>query len=61
MLQALSDEARDEDLVANDSEVSSPASLPAISLLSPKAMDMARHIIKFEKEHRTKAKVRHKD
>ncbi|XP_076587226.1 mRNA export factor GLE1 [Chaetodon auriga] len=55
--QALSDEAKDEDPVADVSEVSSPTSLPAISLLSPKAMDMERHILKFEKDRRAKAKM----
>lgn len=60
VLQALSDEARDEDLEADVSEVSSPASLPAISLLSPKAMELAGLIIKIEEETREKAKVRHK-
>uniref|UniRef100_A0A8C4EYH2 mRNA export factor GLE1 n=1 Tax=Dicentrarchus labrax TaxID=13489 RepID=A0A8C4EYH2_DICLA len=56
MLQALSDEARDED-PETDSEVSSPTSLPAISLLSPKAMETAGHILKFEAEQREKAKM----
>lgn len=59
MLQALSDEARDENTEADD--LSSPASLPAISLLSPKAMETAGRIIKFEQEQQEKAKVRHKD
>ncbi|XP_035513910.1 nucleoporin GLE1 [Morone saxatilis] len=54
--QALSDEARDED-PETDSEVSSPTSLPAISLLSPKAMETAGHILKFEAEQREKAKM----
>lgn len=59
MLQALSDEAMDDDPEADISQVSSPASLPAISLLSPKAMEMAGLIIKFEEGKREKAKVRY--
>ncbi|KAM9360177.1 mRNA export factor GLE1 [Symphorus nematophorus] len=55
--QALSDDVKDEDAEADFSEVSSPASLPAISLLSPKAMEMAGRIIKVEKEQREKAKM----
>lgn len=39
------------------SGVSSPTSLPAISLLSPKAMEMAGCIIKVQEEHREKAKL----
>lgn len=58
MLQAGSQEAKDEDPEVEISEVSSPASLPAISLLSPKAMEMAGRIIRFEEEQREKAKVR---
>lgn len=38
-------------------DVCSPASLPAISLLSPKAMETAGLIIKFEEEQREKAKL----
>uniref|UniRef100_A0A7N9AV14 mRNA export factor GLE1 n=1 Tax=Mastacembelus armatus TaxID=205130 RepID=A0A7N9AV14_9TELE len=38
-------------------EASSPATLPAMSLLSPKAMETAGHIIRFEEEHREKAKM----
>ncbi|XP_067428730.1 mRNA export factor GLE1 [Thunnus thynnus] len=56
-LQAGSHEAKDEDTEADVGEVSSPASLPAISLLSPKAMETAGRIIKFEEEQREKAKV----
>lgn len=55
--QCFSDEAKDDDPEADVSEVSSPASLPAISLLSPKAMEMAGRIIKFEERQREKAKV----
>ncbi|XP_040011955.1 nucleoporin GLE1 [Xiphias gladius] len=55
--QAVSDEAKDDDPEAGVSELSSPASLPAISLLSPKAMETAGRIIKFEEEHREKAKM----
>lgn len=61
MLQAVSDEAKDEDPEEDVSQVSSPASLPAISLLSPKAMETAGRILKFEEERREKAKVRHRD
>ncbi|XP_053182227.1 mRNA export factor GLE1 [Scomber japonicus] len=57
MLQAAINEAKAEDPEVDVSEVSSPASLPAISLLSPKAMDTAGRIIKFEEEQREKAKV----
>lgn len=39
-------------------ELSRPASPPAISLLSPKAMEMAGCIIKFQQQQREKAKVR---
>ncbi|XP_070760483.1 mRNA export factor GLE1 [Enoplosus armatus] len=46
-----------EQAKADVSDVSSPASLPAISLLSPKAMEMAGRIIKFEEEQREKAKM----
>ncbi|XP_038560361.1 nucleoporin GLE1 [Micropterus salmoides] len=55
--QAVSDNTKDEDPEAGVSEVSSPASLPTISLLSPKAMETAGLIIKFEDEQREKAKV----
>ncbi|XP_049435355.1 mRNA export factor GLE1 [Epinephelus fuscoguttatus] len=55
--QAVSDEAKDEDPEADVSEVSSPTSLPAISLLSPKAMETAGRILKFEEQQREKAKV----
>ncbi|XP_040898513.1 nucleoporin GLE1 [Toxotes jaculatrix] len=58
--QAVNDEAKDEDPEAGVSEVSSPASPPAIFLLSPKAMDTAGCIIKFEEEHREKAKMEHR-
>lgn len=34
---------------------------PTISLLSPKAVEMAGRIIKCEEEHREKAKVRQND
>ena len=59
MLQAVSDEARDEDPEEDVSEVSSPASLLSISLLSPKAMETAGQIIRFAAEQQDKAKVRH--
>lgn len=61
VLQALSDEAKDEFPEADVVDLSSPSSGPTISLLSPKAMEMAGRIIKFEQEQREKAKVRHKD
>lgn len=38
--------------------ISSPTSPPSISLLSPKAMEMAGCIIKYEKKQREKAQVR---
>lgn len=43
---------------ADVSEVSSPVSLPVISLLSPKAMETAGCIVRFEEKHREKAMVR---
>ncbi|XP_034452738.1 nucleoporin GLE1 [Hippoglossus hippoglossus] len=55
--QTLSDEAKDEDPETDDSEVSSPVPPPAISLLSPKAMEITSRIIKIEKEYREKAQV----
>ncbi|XP_070690606.1 mRNA export factor GLE1 [Pempheris klunzingeri] len=55
--QTLGDETTDEDGGSDAGEVSSPASLPAISLLSPKAMDTAGRIIRFEEEQREKAKM----
>lgn len=55
--QTCSDEAKDENPEEDVSEVSSPASLPSISLLSPKAMETAGRIIRFEEEHREKAKL----
>lgn len=61
VLQVVSDEAKDEDPEADVSKVSSPVSPPAISLMSPKAMETAGRIIRFEEERREKAKVRHDD
>lgn len=61
VLQTVSDEVKDEDPEEDISDVSSPVSQPTISLLSPKAMEMAGRIIKFEEEQREKAKVRHDD
>ncbi|XP_068455006.1 mRNA export factor GLE1 isoform X2 [Clinocottus analis] len=55
--QAVSDEAKDEDPEEDVSKVHSCASLPALSLLSPKAMETAGRIIKFEKEQREKAQT----
>lgn len=56
-LQAVSVEAKDESLEADVSGFVSPSSLPALSLLSPKAMETAGRIIKVEEEHREEAKV----
>uniref|UniRef100_A0A3Q0RQ98 mRNA export factor GLE1 n=1 Tax=Amphilophus citrinellus TaxID=61819 RepID=A0A3Q0RQ98_AMPCI len=56
-LQAVSDEAKDESPEADISGVSSPSSLPALSLLSPKAMETAGRIIKVQEEHREEAKL----
>ncbi|XP_018529200.1 mRNA export factor GLE1 [Lates calcarifer] len=55
--QVVSDEAKDEDPEADVSKVSSPVSPPAISLMSPKAMETAGRIIRFEEERREKAKT----
>ncbi|XP_054466906.1 mRNA export factor GLE1 [Anoplopoma fimbria] len=55
--QAVSDEVKDEDPEEDVSNVPTPASLPSISLLSPKAMETAGRIIKFEEEQRGKAKM----
>uniref|UniRef100_A0A3Q3X2I4 mRNA export factor GLE1 n=1 Tax=Mola mola TaxID=94237 RepID=A0A3Q3X2I4_MOLML len=55
--QAIGDEVRDENQEADVINVSSPASLPAVSLLSPKAMETEGCIIKFEQEQREKAKM----
>lgn len=55
----LDDEATDENPEEDDNIISSPTSPPSISLLSPKAMEMAGCIIKFEKKQREKAQVRH--
>ncbi|XP_034086028.1 nucleoporin GLE1 isoform X1 [Gymnodraco acuticeps] len=55
--QAVSDEARDDDPEEDVSEFSCPASLPSISLLSPKAMETAGQIIRFAAEQQDKAKM----
>uniref|UniRef100_A0A7N8WLC3 mRNA export factor GLE1 n=1 Tax=Mastacembelus armatus TaxID=205130 RepID=A0A7N8WLC3_9TELE len=55
--EAVSDEVKDDNSETDVSEASSPATLPAMSLLSPKAMETAGHIIRFEEEHREKAKM----
>ncbi|XP_034396450.1 nucleoporin GLE1 [Cyclopterus lumpus] len=55
--QAVVDEAKDEDAEEDVGDVHSPASPPAISLLSPKAMETDGRIIKFEEEQREKAKM----
>uniref|UniRef100_A0AAQ5WYX2 mRNA export factor GLE1 n=1 Tax=Amphiprion ocellaris TaxID=80972 RepID=A0AAQ5WYX2_AMPOC len=55
--QTSNDEVKDENPEEDVSEVSSPALLPSISLLSPKAMETAGRIIRFEEEHREKAKL----
>lgn len=60
VLQTLSDDTKDDNPEAdNVLQVSSPASPPVISLLSPKAMETAGRILRFEEEHREKAKVGH--
>ncbi|XP_069580273.1 mRNA export factor GLE1 isoform X1 [Brachyistius frenatus] len=55
--KGVSDEAKDENPDSDVCEVSSPPSPPPISLLSPKAMETAGRIIRFEEEHREKAKL----
>ncbi|KAK9522072.1 hypothetical protein VZT92_018562 [Zoarces viviparus] len=55
--QAVGDEVKDDDPEEDVSERLSPASLPSISLLSPKAMETAGRIIKCEEEKREKAKL----
>ncbi|XP_029016690.1 mRNA export factor GLE1 [Betta splendens] len=55
--QVVGNATKDEDPETDISDVSSPASLPAISLLSPKAMETAGRIIRFEEEQRAKAKM----
>ncbi|KAM4746659.1 mRNA export factor GLE1 [Anableps anableps] len=57
VLPEVRDETRDESPEADVSEVPAPPSPPAISLLSPKAMEMAGHIIRFQEEKREQAKV----
>ncbi|KAM3611433.1 uncharacterized protein V6R79_018474 [Siganus canaliculatus] len=52
-----SEQTADEDPGADVCEDSSPVSVPSISLLSPKAMETAGCIIKFEQEQREKAKI----
>lgn len=59
LLQDLDNEAADGSPEEDDSVVSSPTSPPSISLLSPKAMEMAGCIIKFEQNQRQKAQVRY--
>lgn len=54
--QAVGSDVKDEETDVGD--VPSPASPPSISLLSPKAMETAGRIIRFEEEQRAKAKVR---
>lgn len=53
------DEETDECAKKDDTIVSSPTSPSSISLQSPKAMEMAGCIIKFEKKQREKAQVTH--
>ncbi|KAM6931335.1 mRNA export factor GLE1 [Xenentodon cancila] len=55
--QAVGEEVEDESPEADVSQVSSPACPPAISLLSPKAMETAGCILRFEEEQREKAKL----
>uniref|UniRef100_A0A3B5M1F4 mRNA export factor GLE1 n=1 Tax=Xiphophorus couchianus TaxID=32473 RepID=A0A3B5M1F4_9TELE len=59
MLPALNDETRGESPEEREdvSEVPAPPSPPAISLLSPRAMETAGHIIRFQKKQQEKAKV----
>lgn len=49
-----------ENLETEAMELSSPASPPAISLLSPKAMQVAGCIIRFQQQQHDKAKVKRK-
>lgn len=49
-----------ENLETEAMELSSPASPPAISLLSPKAMQVAGCIIRFQQQQHDKAKVTRK-
>ncbi|XP_037536094.1 nucleoporin GLE1 [Nematolebias whitei] len=56
-IQAVGEEVKDESPEADVREVFSPGSPPAISLLSPKAMETAGRIIRFEQEQREKAKM----
>uniref|UniRef100_UPI003AAD20D6 mRNA export factor GLE1 isoform X1 n=1 Tax=Centroberyx gerrardi TaxID=166262 RepID=UPI003AAD20D6 len=55
--QVVSDEAKDPDLDPGVGPVSGPASPPAISLLSPRATQMAGCIRICEEKHRAKAKT----
>ncbi|XP_008333866.1 mRNA export factor GLE1 [Cynoglossus semilaevis] len=56
-MQVGSNEVKDKDPDVVISEESSSVSGPTISLLSPKAVEMAGRIIKCEEEHREKAKM----
>lgn len=58
VLQAGSHVINDEAPEMEAGEVSSPEVQPAISLLSPKAMETAGRIVIFEEEQRERAKVR---
>ncbi|XP_030000246.1 mRNA export factor GLE1 isoform X1 [Sphaeramia orbicularis] len=55
--QVVSNEANHTDPEADVSDMSGLPSPPAISLLSPKAMEMAGRIIRFEEEKREQAKM----
>lgn len=55
---AAGDETRDESPEEDVGEPPAPPSPPAISLLSPRAMETAGRIIRFQEEQREKAKVR---
>ncbi|KAK1893290.1 Nucleoporin GLE1 [Dissostichus eleginoides] len=55
--QAVSDEARDEDPEEDVREFSSPASLPSISLLSPKAMETMALRLRQEMQEKLVAEV----
>lgn len=54
---AVGDETRDESPEEDVGEPPAPRSPPAISLLSPRAMETAGRIIRFQEEQREKAKV----
>lgn len=57
-LQTCGVEVKHESPGPDFSQDSGPVSSPAISLLSPKAMEMAGQILRFQEEQRERAKVR---